>query len=193
MKTHFNLATAPLENNRRFVAGSSVVGILGLGVMLLLSLHAIHARRANREMRETIDHLRDQVGISLRQQESLRNAFRSPQAEEALKRSEFLNGLIEARTFPWTKMFADLEQILPPGVRVISISPKMDSAGLVTVVFSVGAVNDEQEIKFLNAIDTSPVFSDVHITEENHPQRSSSNGTDTDKVLVNLEAHYSIP
>lgn len=192
MKTHFNLATAPLENNRRFVTGSSILGIAALGVLLLLTLHVIHQRRANREMRETIDNLRDQVGVSLRQQEALRNAFTSPQAQEAFKRSEFLNGLIEARTFPWTKMFADLEQILPPGVRVISISPKMDKAGLVTVVFSVGAVNDEQEIKFLNAMDTSLVFSDVHIMQESHPQKTASEGTQTDQVLVSLQAHYSI-
>jgi Tfp pilus assembly protein PilN len=191
MKTNFNLATRPLENNRRFIAGSSLLGIIGLAVMMLLALHAIQTRRANREMRETIDNLREQWRISLRQQEGLRNAFKSSQAQEALKRSEFLNGLIESRTFPWTKMFADLEQILPPGVRVISISPKMDKQGLVTVTFSVGAVNDEQEIKFLNSIDTSPVFSDVRVTQESHPQRVSG-GTETDTVLVNLEAHYSI-
>lgn len=192
MKTRFNLATTPLENNRRFITGSSILAIIGLGVMMLLAVHAIQARRANREMRVTVDNLRDQVRTAQREQESLRNAFKSAQAEEALRRSEFLNGLIEARTFPWTKMFADLEQILPPGVRVISISPKMDKAGLVTVVFSVGAVNDEQEIKFLNAIDTSPAFSDVHITQESHPQRESNDGMNTDKVLVNLAAHYSI-
>lgn len=192
MRTHFNLATAPLENNRRFITASSGLGIIALCVLLVSTLHVIHQRRANREMRETIDNLREQVRVSLRQQESLRDAFKSAQAKDALKRSDFLNGLIEARTFPWTKMFADLEQILPPGVRVISISPKMDSAGLVTVVFSVGAVNDEQEIKFLNSIDTSPVFSDVHIMQEIHPQRALGGGMETDTVLVDLEAHYSI-
>ncbi|MGB7227299.1 MAG: hypothetical protein WBD26_06040, partial [Candidatus Acidiferrales bacterium] len=129
MKTNFNLATAPLENNRRFIAGSSVLGIIAIAAMVFLSMHAIHAREANREMRTSIDQLQEQIGISLRQQESLRDAFKSPQAVEALKRSKFLNGLIEARTFPWTKMFADLEQILPAGVRVISISPQMDSEG----------------------------------------------------------------
>lgn len=192
MKTRFNLATAPLENNRRFITGSSILGIVALGVLSLLTLHVIHQRRANREMRESIDNLREQVRVSLRQQEALRNAFKSPQATEALKRSEFLNGLIEARTFPWTQMFADLEKILPPGVRVISISPRMDKAGLVTVVFSVAAVNDEQEIKFLNAMDTSPVFSDMHVLQQTHPQRTPSEGTQPDQVLVNLAAHYSI-
>lgn len=191
MKTHFNLATAPLENNRRFVAGASVLGIAALVAMALLFLHAVNARRSNREMRAQIDSLHSQIRVSLRQQEALRNEFKSPQAVEALKRAAFLNGLIQARTFPWTKMFADLEQILPPGVRVISISPQMDKDGHVRVGLLVGAVNDEQELKFLNSMDSSPVFSDVHVTQESHPQKTSQGGAD-DAVLVNLEAHYSI-
>lgn len=191
MKTHFNLATAPLENNRRFIAGASTLAIAVLVAMALLAMHAVTARRASREMRAQIDSLRSQIRISLRQQEALRNEFKSPQAIEALKRSAFLNGLIEARTFPWTKMFADLEQILPPGVRVVSISPQMDKEGRVSVVLSVGAVNDQQELKFLNAMDSSAVFSDVRVTQESHPSEKASQGGG-DAVLVNLEAHYSI-
>ncbi len=190
MKTHFNLATAPLENNRRFIAGTSALGILALAAMALLSLHAVSARRANRAMRAQIDNLHSRIRISLRQQDVLRNEFKSPQAVEALKRSTFLNGLIEARTFPWTKMFADLEQILPPGVRVISISPQMDKDGRVRVVLSVGAVNDEQALKFLNSMSSSPVFSDLHVNQETHPTKAQQGQDDT--VLVNLEAHYSI-
>ena len=190
MKTTFNLATAPLENNRRFIAGSGVLGAIALAAVVFLSLNAVHARRANREMRMSIDNLREQIRIELRQQESLRNAFKEPQAVESLKRSDFLNGLIEARTFPWTKMFADLEQILPAGVRVISISPQMDNEGRVKVTLSIGAVNEEQEIKFLTAMDASPVFSEVHIMQETHPEKEQQGATD--KVLLSLEAHYSI-
>jgi hypothetical protein len=141
-------------------------------------------------MRMSIDNLREEIRTELRQQESLRNAFKEPQAVESLKRSEFLNGLIEARTFPWTKMFAGLEQILPAGVRVISISPQMDNEGRVKVTLSIGAVNQEQAIKFLNAMDSSPVFSEVHIMQETHPEKEQQGATD--KVLLSLEAHYSI-
>lgn len=190
MKAKFNLATAPLENNRRFIAGSGALGAVALAALLLLALHAVHARRANREMRTQIDHSREQIRISLLQQQSLRNAFKSPQAVEALKRAQFLNGLIEARTFPWTRMFADLEQILPPGVRVTSITPQMDKEGHVKVVLIVRAVNDEQALKFLNLLDASAVFLQVHVTQESHLQKDAQGSMD--RVQMNLEAHYSI-
>ena len=190
MKTRFNLATAPLENNRRFIAGSTVLGILAIAAMSFLSLHAIRVRRANREMRVDIDRLQAQIRVSQREQESLRDAFKSPQAVEALKRSQFLNGLIEERTFPWTKMFADLEQVLPAGVRVISISPQMDKDGKLKVALTVGAVSYDQGIKFLDSIDSSRAFSDVQVAQGSQSQRASENGAD--KVQMSLEAHYSI-
>lgn len=189
MKTHFNLATEPLENNRRFIAGSSLLGAIALIVLVLLSLHVVQVRRSNAEMRAKIGALETQIVSLQRQQETLRQQFKAPTAVEAMKRSQFLNGLIEQRAFPWTKMFADLGHILPPGVRVISISPEMDKSGKVKVTFTIGAVNEEQGNKFLQAISSSPLFSDVVPMQESRGK--DNQGAISEEVVLNLEAHYS--
>ncbi|MGH9709382.1 MAG: hypothetical protein ACRD37_02405, partial [Candidatus Acidiferrales bacterium] len=111
MKTHFNLATSPLENNRRFIAGAATLGIIAIAACLLLSVHAVRARRTNGEIRADIGRLEDQIRASQREQERLRTALKNPKTVEVMNRAQFLNSLIEQRTFPWTKMFADLEQI----------------------------------------------------------------------------------
>lgn len=189
MKTHFNLATEPLENNRRFLAVSGLLGVGALVALLLLSLHVVQVRRANATMRAKIDRVQSQIASLQRQQETLRQQFKAPQAVEAMNRSQFLNGLIEQRAFPWTKMFADLGHILPPGVRVISISPQMDKEGKVKVTFTIGAVNEEQGNKFLQALSSSPLFSDVVPMQESRGKNDL--GQLSEEVLLNLEAHYS--
>lgn len=189
MKTRFNLASEPLENNRRFIAGSILLGAIALVALALLSLHVVQMRRSNQDMRTNINRLQSQIASLQRQQETLRQQFKAPQAVEAMKRSQFLNGLIEQRAFPWTKMFADLGHILPAGVRVISISPQMDASGKVKVTFTIGAVNEQQGNKFLQAISSSPLFSDVIPVQETRPQNGQ--GQITDEILLNLEAHYS--
>lgn len=189
MRTRFNLATSPIENNRRFIAGSAVLGIVALAALALLSLHVVRARRANQTMRNDIDRLQSRIRVLESQQAALRGAFQSPQAIEAMKRSEFLNGLIEQRTFPWIKMFADLGQVLPPGVRVISIAPRMDQNGKVRVTLAIGAVNSDQENKFLQLMDSSPAFSDVVVTRESRPAQQSNGNSD--RVMLNLEVRYS--
>lgn len=188
MRTHFNLATAPLENNRRFIVGSALLGTISLVALALLSVHAVRARRVNRETRADITTLEDQIRGAQAQQERLRAVFRNPRTVELMERSEFLNRLIEERTFPWTKMFADLERILPPGVRVISISPQMDKDGSVKVVLVIGAANDEQKDKFVQSITASPVFSNVQVMEETYPRKTSSSAATN--VLFQLEARY---
>jgi Tfp pilus assembly protein PilN len=188
VKTHFNLASSPLENNRRFIAGAATLGIIAVAALLFLSVHAVRARRTNGAIRADISRLEDQIQASQREQERLRVALKNPRILEVMNRAQFLNNLIEQRTFPWTKMFADLEQILPPGVRVVSISPQMDKTGRVKVMLVVSAVNDEQKMKFVRSMVSSPAFSNVRPTQESHPEKVSTGNTGA--VLLSLEAQY---
>ena len=188
MKTNFNLAASPLENNRRFIAGAAALGIIAVGSLLFLSIHAVRARRTNGVIRADIGRFEDQIRASQREQERLRSALKNPKTVEVMNRAQFLNSLIEQRTFPWTKMFADLEKILPPGVRVVSISPQMDKEGRVKITLAVSAENDDQKMKFLRSIVSSPVFSDVRPTQESRSQQASTGSAGA--VLLSLEAHY---
>jgi Tfp pilus assembly protein PilN len=188
VKTHFNLASSPLENNRRFVAGAATVGIIAVAALLVLSVHAVRARRTNGAVRTDINRLEDQIQASQREQGRLRVKLKDPKTVEVMNRAQFLNSLIEQRTFPWTKMFADLEQILPAGVRVVSISPQMDKTGRVKVMLVVSAVNDEQKMKFVRSMVASPAFSNVRPTQESHPEKVSTGNTGA--VLLSLEAQY---
>jgi hypothetical protein len=78
----------------------------------------------------------------------------------------------------------DLEQILPPGVRVVSISPKLEN-GRALVELTIGAASDEGKIKFLETLEKSSVFSGVQVKDEKHSDQPGS-----DKVVLNLRAWY---
>jgi len=61
-------------------------------------------------------------------------------------RADFINAILDARSFNWTLMFMDLERILPGGVRVISIEPKQ-VAGHVELKLTVGASRRRNRIE----------------------------------------------
>ena len=191
MKTRFNLATSPLENNRRFVAGAGLIGILALAALVLLSLDTYRTWRANRTTREEIASLTSQVRSEQEDQNQLRSKFSSPSVKQTLARSAYLNNLIAERTFPWTKMFAELERILPPGVRVISISPSRDKDGNMSVALKMGAQSDAAKLKFLESLQSSPDFSNVLVKSESRPNQSHAAAGD-DQVQIDLEARYTI-
>jgi len=186
MKVRLNLSTTPPENKRPFLAGAVVVGTVGVLALAILSHAAYESWRANRMLRADMARLEDQIQADSAKRQALETYFRSPAAQKVLDRSAFLNSLIGARSFPWTKIFMDLEQTLPSGVRVVSISPHLVN-GRAEVELQVGAASDDSEIGFLKAMENSTVFSGMVVKDEKHRDRSGSQ----DRIVVDLTVWYS--
>jgi hypothetical protein len=186
MKLQLNLATSPQENNRPFFIGALLVGTLGIVVFLMLARAAYDSWRASRDLRAEISRLENQIRTDRQHRQALATYFHSAAAQNILDRSAFLNSLIDERSFPWTKIFTDLEETLPPGVRVVSISPKLVS-GRAEVTLEVGADGDASKIKFLEAIEKSSVFSGMVVKDEKRVEQPGV----PDKVVLNLTVWYS--
>jgi Tfp pilus assembly protein PilN len=184
MKLRLNLSTTPLENKRPFAAAATVLGAVGILTFLLLAHAAYTSWRANRELRTEISGWQSEIRSNRQKQAALETYFQTPGAREVLDRAAFLNSLIGQRSFPWTKIFMDLEQTLPPGVRVIKISPKLDN-GRAIVELTVGAQSDEGKIKFLQALEKSKVFSDIRVKNDRADDQPGA-----DRITVDLTAWY---
>jgi Tfp pilus assembly protein PilN len=184
MKLRLNLSTTPLENKRPFAAAATVLGAVGLLTFLLLAHAAYTSWRANRQLRSEISHWQSEIRANRQRQAELDAYFQTPQAREVLDRAAFLNSLIGQRSFPWTKIFMDLERTLPPGVRVVKISPKLDN-GRAIVDLTVGAESDEGKVKFLEALEKSKVFSDIRVKRDNREAQAGP-----DRITVDLTAWY---
>lgn len=185
MRIRLNLSTAPRENKRPFIAGAALVGTVAVLALVLLSHAAYKSWRANRDIRTEIARLESTIRASEQKQRTLEEYFQSTQAQQVLDRSGFLNSLIGQRSFPWTKIFMDLEQTLPPGVRVVSISPRLES-GRAQVTLTVGASTDEAKIKFLEALEHSKVFSRVQVKAEHRLEQAAG----PDKIVLDLAVWY---
>jgi len=185
MKVRLNLATSPLENRRRFALSAVLVGTVASVALLWLSWHAYRSWQRDRDHRIKIARLERQMDSLRKQRRDLEQFFNQPENAKLRDRSAFLNALIEQRSFPWTKIFMDLERNLPEGVRVVSIAPKMAN-GQVEVKLLVGASSDQTKLKFLRALENSKEFSRIQVLAETLPTGPG----DTDKVMLELVAWY---
>lgn len=186
MKLRLNLATSPLENNRRFILGASLVGVAALGLFVLLARQAYSDWRESRDIREKTARLETQMRELRDDRQKLERFFKDSDTRRAMDRAAFLNSLIEQRSFPWTRIFMDLERLLPEGVRVVSIAPQMRE-GRVELRLIVGATSDEAKLKFLQVLERESDFSGVQVLSESRPSRSEQG----DKVVLELVAWYS--
>jgi len=186
MRIRLNLATKPLVTHRKFLAGSTLLGVIALMVFLGLGWHVYLARKANAEMRARSEKMLQQVQELEQRRAALEHFFALPENAKLHERADFINNLIDERSFNWTLMFMDLERVLPAGVRVVSISPKQDK-GRVEVEFIVGATSNEAKLKFLKALEESKTFTHIQLNTEHKP----TSATGGDQIEVALTAEYS--
>jgi type IV pilus assembly protein PilN len=185
MRVRLNLATKPLETHRKFIAGSTVVGVVAAIVFLSLGWHVYLARKANAEMRGKSEKILQQVAELEQQRAALKRFFALDENARLHDRAAFINSLIDARSFNWTLMFMDLEKVLPPGVRVISIDPKQEK-GRIEVKFIIGASSDDAKLKFIKALEDSKTFTHIELITSQRP----TSGTSGDQIVVELKAEY---
>jgi len=187
MKVRLNLATSPLESNRRFTLWTSLLGGLAFVLMIVLAQRAYATWSSDKTFRSRQDILEKQVTALEGQRQSLATFFEGADNVKRRQRAAYLNSLIQQRAFPWIKIFMDLEQILPEGARVVSIEPKL-SGDDVQIKVLIGALSDESKLKFLKALEKSAQFSHIELLSETRATRPEQ----TDRVMLELQAQYSV-
>jgi hypothetical protein len=185
MYIRLNLATRPLLNQRRFLAGAALLGVLGGLLFLILGVRYYSLRKADTEMRARTQQYREEMARLNVQRQQLDQFFAQPENVKLIERANFIKSVIEARSVNWTQMFMDLEHTLPPGVHIVRIEPKLEK-GIVSVNFIVGAVNQESELKLLKAFEQSRSFSHVELISEH-----AANQPGGDPWTVEFTAVYS--
>jgi Tfp pilus assembly protein PilN len=186
MKVRLNLASQPLQSNRRFLFGAGFVGCVGLLTMASLSWHAYSTWKSDQVIRgEEAQTQREMQQLDSRRAD-LEAFFNRPDSVRRRELSGFLNGLIAQRAFPWTKIFMDLERSLPEGVRVVSIEPKLTGDHL-ELQLLIGATNDDSKLKFLKTLENSGDFSQIEVLSETRADKP----TELDQVKLAIVARYS--
>jgi type IV pilus assembly protein PilN len=89
-----------------------------------------------------------------------------PAAKEKLTEIEFLNDIIVRKTFSWSRVFANLEELMPEGVHLVNIRPDFEGGGVVLVHMEVEAHGVPDVKEFIENLQTSEVFEDVSVSSE---------------------------
>ena len=142
MRLTINLATRPyVELHRIFLQlRLAIAGLAVLAVGLGLWLHAMNAQA--REQQRQIEVLNAQAADTRREHARNEARMRQPANAQVLERAEFLNALFTRKSFSWTAVLMDLEQVLPSGVQVTSIEPQILANGEVDIRLRVVGERD---------------------------------------------------
>jgi type IV pilus assembly protein PilN len=142
MRIAINLASRPFIELRPLFLRLRLLMILLAAVAIGLGIWAhILEKRLDRAAAQ-MDALRNQTIAA--QHERLQNEARMRQPANAavLDRAHFLNALFLRKSFSWTAVMMDLENVLPTGVQVTSIAPQPTQSGDVIIRLRVSGERD---------------------------------------------------
>jgi type IV pilus assembly protein PilN len=136
---------------------------------------AAELRGSERKVRDESDAL----GVRLN---DLQSRLNRPEVAAKLGEIDFLNSLIQRKTFSWTRVFGDLEGLVPGTVHLIGMRPELDKKGQVWLHFEVQAKSVADVSRFIKALDDSPAFDSTEVSIE-EKKTEGSKSTDLDYAM----------
>ncbi len=142
MRISVNLATRPFVELRPFFLRLRLImaalAVLALGLAVGASMVGAKAETQQVEL----DRLRNLTIATQNARLQTEQRMRQPANAAVLDRAHFLNALFLRKSFSWTAVMMDLEDVLPTGVQVTSIEPAVTTEGAVTIRLRVAGERD---------------------------------------------------
>jgi type IV pilus assembly protein PilN len=186
MRIDINLATRPYEDSRQFwTYWGTGLALLGLVTLLLVGMATLGYVRAGRD-RAQLSKLNAEIESYDRERTQAEAVLNQPQNRQMREQSQFLNTLFERKSFSWTRVFEDLEQVMPAHLHVVSIHPDR-SAENANVQLVVGGDSQAEALDLVRKMENSRHFKQTQILKESFATEQSQTG---DRVQFEIEAAY---
>lgn len=163
MRIPVNLASEPFRRDRPMVVASGAVAVLLLLSLTVFGYLAWAERLRSAEARQALAKMTAQMKAVSTSQARLEAVLREPQNAEVLDKVQFVNALLLRKGVSWTKIFADLEKVVPHNVRLIQVRPQINPTNDVILDMVVGAEASEPVIQLLTNLEGSTDFSSVAV------------------------------
>jgi type IV pilus assembly protein PilN len=166
MRLDINLATRPYEDAREFwVRWGLGVGLLGLLTVVLLGLAVRGWTQAGRD-RHNITQLQDQIAERDRERATAQAFLDMSVNRSTRDQSQFLNGLIQRKAFSWTRVFEDLERVMPANLHVVSLRPELNEQNQMQLDMKVAGDTRGAAVELVHRMEGSRHFQGAQLASE---------------------------
>lgn len=179
-----NLSTRPFPAYRLVNVALFLVFVALLVLSVWQAYGFVEYSAMAREIRDTERNTRAEAESLGSHVAALKSRLDRPEAAAKLSEIEFLNGLIARKDLSWTRLFANLEEMMPDAVHLVSLRPDVAQNGSITLHLDLVGRSIADVSKFIEALERSPEFENVVVSVE---QKEASTATD---VNIALTASY---
>ena len=158
MRSQINLSSEPFRKDRVFLVTSAAIAAGLIALLIVLISVAITDRQRMQASLLALDKANRELASIGSQQRRLTNELRQSGNSDVLDRSQFINTLLFRKGISWTRLFADLEKVVPANVRIISVRPQADAQDHIFLDLVLGAESQKPVVDLLTRFESSEVF-----------------------------------
>src|SRR3954463_2239539 len=186
MRFKINLASQPYENARRFFTQWGVALVALFIVSALLVFAATKSWRVSHGLNRSIAEERERLDKLNTQEKADLEILNRDQNRDVRERSQAINGLILRKEFSWTRIFSDLEKLMPTRLHLVAITPQLTPADQIEIHMQVAGDSREKAIELLRNMEKAPDFQDARMLAET----AAPKGSAADPISFEISAVY---
>jgi len=167
MRININLATNPYEVAREYARRMTLV-VAGLALLTAVLVgYILHQRAQTRDVDRQIATARQELAALDIEKAKAVAILNQPQNRDVAEQSQFLNNLFARKALSWTRVFADMEKMMPPNIHVVSMKPEFNRDNQLVLHVVVATSARDKAVELVQRMEKSPHFRAPQVDAEN--------------------------
>ena len=156
-----NLSTRPFYNERAVRVGIVVAVVLTAALTAFNAAEILSLNSRNSELVARAEAAEAKAADLRAQAQVTQKSVNVKDVNAVSAAAREANELIDRRAFSWTDLFNRFEETLPAEVRIVSVTPQVDTQGRMLVAVTVISRNGEATEAFQDRLEDTGAFKDV--------------------------------
>src|SRR5271165_4135222 len=167
MRININLASNPYEAAQEFTRRMGVL-VAALAVLTVGLLGYILYQRSNtRDIDQKIAAAKQEIASLDAEKAQAQALLNQPQNRDVADQSQFLNQSFVRKALSWTRVFTEMEKLMPPNIHVVSMKPEFNRDNQLVLHVVVVTPVREKAVELVKRMEKSPHFRTPQVEAEN--------------------------
>jgi len=190
MRLNINLASQPYEAARFY---RRRVGVLVLALAVLTALlggYIVYQRAQSRGINQQLTQVRWEIKGLYLEDAQARALLNKPANRDIADQSEFLNQLFARKALSWTRVFTEMEKIVPPNLHVVSMKPEYTKTNDLMLRVVVATDSRDRAIELVRRMEKSNHFRQAQVMAEAVTANTSDQTAGPGNIQFDIAAIY---
>jgi type IV pilus assembly protein PilN len=190
MRLNINLASQPYEAARFYRRRMTTLVLALAAVTVVLLGYIVYQRAQSRGINKQLAEVRWQIDSLNSEEAQARSLLNKPANRDIADQSEFLNELFARKALSWTRVFTEMERIVPPNLHVVSMKPEYTKTNDLMLRVVVATDSRDRAVELVRRMEKSNHFRQSQVVAENVTTNSSDQTAGPGNIQFDIAAIY---